>query len=164
MTRLYVQSVDAEAAIQNLKSLAKEISEEVLLRAAERAADEAIDEVRTKLQNNGFGVRPPKIATSERKLRKGSAFPFTSLVEFQHYALAWESYIEPMGKDMVRVVVTPVGSHPTAGISFVDLGRILDMGTRHAQPRRHFDKIRKLLRDAVLREIREEVERVVSRH
>ena len=109
MTRLYVQSVDAEAAIQNLKSLAKEISEEVLLRAAERAADEAIDEVRTKLQNNGFGVRPPKIATSERKLRKGSAFPFTSLVEFQHYALAWESYIEPMGKDMVRVVVTRLG-------------------------------------------------------
>ena len=46
----------------------------------------------------------------------------------------------------------------------VELGRILDMGTRHAIPRRHFDKIRKTVRDAILREIREEVRRVVSRH
>lgn len=162
--RLFVQSVDIERAVQNLKSLAREIHDDVVIRAAEKAADEAAVEVRDKLSGGAYGVRPPKPQTASRKLRKGSPFPFTSLTEFQHYAQSWDSYIEPVSKDAVRVVVTPVGNHPTAGISMVELGRILDMGTRHAIPRRHFDKIRKTVRDAILREIREEVRRVVSRH
>lgn len=162
--RIEVQSVDASAAIQNLKSLAKEISEEVMLQAVERAADLVVPEVHTRFMNNGFGVRPPKLSTSARKARAGSAFPFHSLVEFQHYAQSWEAYVQPMGKDTVRAVITPVGSHPNASLSMLQLGQILDMGTRKAPPRRHFDKIRKMFRDAILKEIREEVERVVSRH